>query len=70
MTDAPDFGPDVPGCTGKVGFASPQLANKVLKRRKWDRARADLSSYRCPHCGLWHHGGRADKKRPWKGKRR
>lgn len=69
MIEAPDFGLDLPGCSGKEAYRSPQIANKALRRRKWDKSRADLETYRCPHCNLWHHGGRSSFKRPWKGKR-
>jgi hypothetical protein len=52
-------------CVGKEPFASPQLARKVLRRRKVasnhrrgkehrDRAKCDV--YRCPHCSLFHIG--------------
>lgn len=56
------------GCAGKGAYATPQLAHAVLKRRKWDKARADLQAYRCPTCGLYHLGGTA-RKRAWKSKR-
>jgi len=45
-------------CIGKEPFATPQAANKVLRR--WRKARRPgldtLKVYRCPACGAFHIG--------------
>jgi len=49
-------------CLGKQAFGSWREADRVLRlrrRRSKDKAHAyPLEAYRCPACGLWHHGGR------------
>jgi len=53
------------GCTGKVRFATPALANEVAKARKGrghngsgDTRTRD--AYRCRACAGWHLGTRAN----------
>jgi len=48
-------------CMGKQGFLSHALASKVA--RKGSRAKdIPVSSYRCPHCGLYHVGSSTIKR--------
>jgi hypothetical protein len=39
-------------CKGKSGFEAKSMADVAARRL------AGLSSYRCPHCRLWHVGNR------------
>lgn len=41
-------------CFGKESYPTPQLANKVARRR--NRGGRRLSVYKCPHCHMWHMG--------------
>lgn len=55
-------------CLGKMAFATRQESDHVLneRRRKTKRRGAShknkrgevakVSSYKCQHCGHWHHG--------------
>lgn len=39
-------------CKGKTGYGAKPKADTAARRH------AGLSSYRCPHCRLWHVGNR------------
>lgn len=39
-------------CKGKTGFEAKTMADVAARRHP------GLSSYRCPHCRLWHVGNR------------
>jgi uncharacterized protein YjhX (UPF0386 family) len=45
-------------CLGKQAFSTPQLASKVLRRRKKKRAKDKREGevYRCDVCRLFHIG--------------
>jgi hypothetical protein len=55
-------------CLGKMAFATRQDADHVLNERRRKTKRrgrshknkrgevAKVSSYKCQHCGQWHHG--------------
>lgn len=42
-------------CHGKIRWATEADATAAADRQSTD-FRADLESYRCPHCGTWHTG--------------
>lgn len=41
-------------CWGKEAYSSPDLANRVAKRR--NRGHRRLNVYKCPFCHQWHMG--------------
>lgn len=41
-------------CLGKQAFSTPQLADKVMRRR--GRGKPEQQIYRCPSCGYFHIG--------------
>lgn len=43
-------------CAGKRGYASKAIAKRYARRGEWRFGR--LSTYRCPHCHLFHLGHR------------
>lgn len=49
----------VAACAGKERFDTPQLANKVAKRRSQRRKREE--PYRCPMCNGFHLGSPTPK---------
>lgn len=48
----------VASCFGKAGFSTPQVAQKVMRRRGNKRAKNKRvqSCYKCEFCGLFHLG--------------
>jgi hypothetical protein len=43
-------------CDGKQAYQSAALAADVVRRMKHNKNVKNISSYRCPFCGLWHVG--------------
>lgn len=53
-------------CAGKVAFASAALAHALQQRRRRNGRKGtfrDNEPYRCQHCGKWHIGGNAKRRR-------
>ena len=46
-------------CAGKARYDDGGKANRVLLRLN---PRNQVMTYRCPHCGGWHIGGRGGKR--------
>jgi predicted RNA-binding Zn-ribbon protein involved in translation (DUF1610 family) len=47
-------------CFGKAQFSTPQLANKVKRRReRRSKQRKGQETYHCPNCGYFHIGTKA-----------
>lgn len=44
-------------CDGKQAYESAKLATDVVRRMRHNKAKNNITSYRCPFCGLWHIGG-------------
>ena len=42
-------------CVGKDPLPSPQVAKKIVRRKK--DFGVHLEAYRCKSCGFWHVGG-------------
>jgi predicted RNA-binding Zn-ribbon protein involved in translation (DUF1610 family) len=51
-------------CNGKQGFASPHLAQKIIRRDK--RRKGGMNIYRCAACGLFHIGHSNARANNWK----
>lgn len=44
----------VPGCTGKMQYASAEAAKDVISRRKQEGEWRHLTTYKCRGCAQWH----------------
>ncbi len=46
-------------CSDKLSFDSKKAADAAALTAKWQHG-AELNSYRCRHCGLWHLASHSD----------
>lgn len=66
-----DFKPQEPllACVGKDPFDSYGQAVTIAEKTKRNKTRANISAYRCEHCGKFHIGSSFVFKSPKKGVR-